>query len=280
MQDYIKTFLLLGTLSVLLIFIGSVIGGREGLYFAFFISLILNGGAYFFSDKLALSASSAKPLKRNQAPEVYEIVEELSREMKTPMPRIYITPEIQANAFATGRNPQNASVAVTQGILRTLSREELKGVLAHELGHVKNRDILIASIAAVLASTIAFLSRMAFFGSYGGDEDNRGAGALGLVLALLAPIGAMIIQLAVSRQREFEADETGAEIIGNGDPLANALVKIHDSAQRAPMKDLNPAFSSLYIDNPLGGAAGAIGNLFSTHPPFEERVKRLREMKF
>ena len=207
------------------------------------------------------------------------MVEELSHKMNMPMPKLYITPAQQANAFATGRGPGHASVAVTEGILHILSKEELKAVLAHELGHVKNRDILIASIAAVLASSISFLANMSLFGGFGGsdDEGNQGAGILGLVIALLVPIAASVVQMAISRQREFGADETGAKIIGDGDPLAKALLAIHDSARRAPMHT-NPAFSSLYIGNPLGGLGQGMVKLFSTHPPVEERVKRLQKM--
>lgn len=281
MQDYLKTVLLLGALSVLVIFLGSAIGGRQGLYFAFFFSILMNVGAYFFSDKLALSASGAKPLSKHEAPEIYESVEDLTREMKIPMPKLYITPDMQANAFATGRDPNHASVAVTQGIMNILTKDELKGVLAHELGHVKNRDILIASVAAVLASVITFVSRMSIFGGFSSDnDDNRSSGMLALLMIILAPIAAMIIQFAISRQREFEADETGAETLRNGEPLARALQKIHASVRMAPLRNANPAFSSLYIDNPLGGIGGSMLKLFSTHPPMEERVKRLRIMSF
>lgn len=279
MGNYLKTFLLLGILSVILISIGGFIGGEQGIITAFLFSLLMNGGMYFFSDKLALSASGAKPLDRNKYPQLYQMVEELSHKMKMPMPKLYITPAQQANAFATGRGPGQASVAVTEGILNILSKEELKAVLAHELGHVKNRDILIASIAAVLASSISFLANMSLFGGFGGndEEGNQGAGILGLVIALLVPIAASIVQMAISRQREFGADETGAKIIGDGDPLAKALLAIHDSARRAPMHT-NPAFSSLYIGNPLGGLGQGMVKLFSTHPPVEERIKRLQKI--
>lgn len=277
MGNLLKTIMLLGILSVIFIFIGGYFGGESGLYFAFFFSLLMNGGMYFFSDKLALKMSGAKPLDRHKYHDLYKMVEELAHKMKMPMPKMYITPEAQANAFATGRSPKHASVAVTQGILHALTKEELRAVLAHELGHVKNRDILVASIAAVLASAISFIANMAMWGGFSGNNENRGAGALGILVALLIPIAASIIQLAVSRQREYGADETGAKIIGDGEPLANALLAIHDTTRRAPMRT-NPAFSSLYIDNPLGGIGGSMMNLFSTHPPVEERVKRLRKM--
>lgn len=247
------------------------------MYTALFLALLMNGVSYFFSDKIALKMSGAKPLPKSQNPSLYATVEDLAKKMNLPMPKLYITPARQANAFATGRDPKHASVAVTQGILDTLSKEELKGVLAHELGHVKNRDILIATIAAVLASAISFIGNMALFRSYGDDEDS-GGGIIVLIAAILVPIGASIIQLAVSRQREYGADETGAKVIGNGDPLADALLAISDSTTKAPMQT-NPAFSSLYIENPFGGKATNLLNLFSTHPPVEERVKRLRAMK-
>lgn len=276
MQNYVKTILLLGILSVLFVSVGGLVGGREGILFAFIFSLIVNGSAYFFSDRLALAASGAKPLNRSQNPQLYQIVEELARKMKLPMPKLYIIPAKQANAFATGRNPNNASVAVTEGILDVLSKEELRGVLAHELAHVKNRDILISSIAAVLASSISFIANMGLYGGFGrsNDEENRNAGIVGLLIALLIPIAASIIQLAISRQREFGADEVGAKTIGDGKPLANALLAIHASTKKSPM-NINPAYSSLYIDNPIGGISGTLLNLFSTHPPVDERVKRL-----
>lgn len=273
MENILKTFLLLGILSVIFIFIGGFFGGRDGIIMAFVFSLFINGGMYFFSDKLALSASGAKPLG-NRHPEVKKMVEDLAQKMKLPMPSLYITPSPQANAFATGRNPNHASVAVTEGILQTLSHDELKGVLAHELSHVKNRDILVASIAAVLASSISFIGNMALFGGHSDDEENQGAGAFALVAAILLPIAASLIQLAISRQREFGADASGAEAMGTGKPLAHALLAIHDSTRKKPMHT-NPAFSSLYIDNPLGGIGGGLTKLFSTHPPVEERVKRL-----
>ncbi len=280
MSSVIKTILLLGILSVLLIVVGGVIGGKQGVYFAFILSLLMNGGAYFFSDKLALAASGAKPLDQNQNPELHAMVEELSHRINIPMPKLYITPARQANAFATGRGPGHASVAVTQGILEVLSKDELRGVLAHELAHVKNRDILIASIAAVIASSISFLANMAMWGGFaGGDDEDRGlSGPLAIVLALLVPIAASIIQFAISRQREYAADETGAKTIGDGRPLAQALLAISDTTKRAPQQ-INPAYSSLYIENPMGGFSRGLMNLFSTHPPVEERVKRLQNIK-
>jgi heat shock protein HtpX len=279
MESFLKTFLLLTILSILLIAIGGIFGGRSGMIFAFVISLVMNIGSYFFSDKLALSMSGAKPMSKKEHPEIYAMVEDLSKKIDIPMPKLYITPEQQANAFATGRGPGHASVAVTEGIMRTLSKEELRGVLAHELAHVKNRDILVATIAAVIASAISFLAQSAMWGSMtrGDDEENPGAGILGILVIFLAPMAAMLIQFAISRQREFGADETGARTIGDGDPLAKALVAIHDSTRRRPAH-VNPAFSSLYIENPIGGFGGAMMKLFSTHPPVEERVKRLAKI--
>lgn len=279
MENFLKTFLLLGILSVILITLGGLFGGQSGIMMAFIFALVMNGSMYFFSDKLALSMSGAKPLNKNTHKDLYHMVEELSHKIGIPMPKLYITPDAQANAFATGRGPGHASVAVTQGILDTLSKDELRGVLAHELAHVKNRDVLVATIAAVLASTISFLSNMAMFGGMSNDEEdsNPAAGIIGLIVALFVPLGASIVQMAISRQREFGADETGAKTIGDGDPLARALIAIHDSARRHP-KPSNPALSSLYIGDPLGGLGGKMLHLFSTHPPVEERVKRLKKI--
>lgn len=280
MGSILKTILLLGILSVIMIFLGRMFGGTSGMYIAFIFALLMNGGMYFFSDKMALSMSGAKPLDRATHREIYQIVEELSHKIKIPMPKLYITPDMQANAFATGRGPGHASVAVTQGILETLHKDELRAVLAHELAHVKNRDVLVATIAAVLASTISFLANMSLFGGFGSNNDeegNQGAGIFGLVIALLVPIAASVIQMAISRQREFGADETGAKTIGTGKPLSKALIAIHDSARMRPMQ-ANPATASLYIGNPLGGLGNGMMKLFSTHPPVEERIKRLERI--
>lgn len=279
MGSIIKTILLLGVLSVIIIFLGGMFGGKNGIIMAFVISLVMNGGMYFFSDKMALSMSGAKPLDRSHHREIYQIVEELSHKINIPMPKLYITPDMQANAFATGRGPGHASVAVTQGILGTLDRSELRAVLAHELAHVKNRDVLVATIAAVLASTISFLANMSLFSGFSSndDENNQGAGVFGIVIALLVPIAASVIQMAISRQREFGADETGAKTIGTGRPLAKALIAIHDSARMRPMQ-ANPATASLYIGNPLGGLGSGMMRLFSTHPPVEERIRRLERI--
>ena len=278
MGNVVKTIFLLGVLSVILITIGGFLGGQSGVYTAFGFALLMNGISYFYSDKIALKMSGAKEVSKKEEPELYAAVSDLAKKMHIVMPKLYMTPASQANAFATGRDPNHASVAVTKGLMKILSKEEVKAVLAHELSHVKNRDILIASIAAVLASAISFVANMSFYGFGSRDnENNRGSGAIGIVLALLVPIAASLIQLAISREREFEADTTGAKTMGTGKPLAKALLLIHDSAKRAPMRT-NPAFSSLYIGNPLGGFGGGLMRLFSTHPPVEERVKRLEKI--
>lgn len=277
MNSTLKTIFLLGILSVFLIVVGGAIGGRGGLYMAFILSLVINGISYFFSDRIALMASGAKEVTKDQAPELYAMIEDLAQRADIPMPKLYITPAQQANAFATGRDPEHASVAVTQGMLNTLPSDQVRAVLAHEIGHVKNRDILIASVAAVLASSIAFLSRMGLYGGFGGSSDNRrGAGGFAILLAIFGPIAAMLIQFAISRQREFSADAYGRQLVGDGEPLAQALININESTKRLPMGNMNPAFSSMYIGNPLG-KVGGLTKLFSTHPPVEERVQRLRE---
>lgn len=278
MENMLKTILLLGLLSVLLISLGGLFGGQQGILIAFVIALALNGASYFYSDKLALSMSGAQPISKEKAPELYAMVADLAKKMQMPMPKLYMVPAAQANAFATGRDPNHASVAVTQGLLDTLSPQEVKAVLAHELGHVQNRDILIATIAAVLASTISFVANMSLWSGMSSDEDNQGNGILALVAALTVPIAASLIQLAVSRQREFGADATGARVMGSGDHLAKALIKIHDTTRHAPMQT-SPALASLYIENPFGGLGGSLMNMFSTHPPVAERVKRLQQIK-
>lgn len=274
MDNYIKTILLLGLLSALLVTLGRILGGQEGMYIALIFALVMNGASYFFSDKIALATNGAKPISKKEAPKLYAIVSELAHTMHIPMPKLYVTPALQANAFATGRNPNHASVAVTQGLMHILSNDEIEAVLAHELSHVKNRDILTASIAAVIASAISFMANMSFYGGFGRNGDNRSNSGASIFLILLVPLAASLIQLAVSRDREFEADESGAKTMGTGKPLARALIAIHTSAKRAPLS-ASPAFSSLYIDNPMGGFGGTLMNLFSTHPPIEERVKRL-----
>ena len=273
-----KSTLLLVLLTLFLIFIGDRFGGRNGMVLAFVLSIAFNFGTYFFSDKLALKMYNAQPVTREQLPRAYEAVERLTAKQGLPMPKIYVLPTESPNAFATGRNPQHASVAVTHGILQLLDDEELEGVLAHELGHVRNRDILTSSIAATLAGAITMVARMGYyaslFGGGGGRGRERGGGGLqGLLMIIVAPIAASLIQLWISRTREFEADATGAATTGNPYALARALQKLEDYSKRIPMQ-ASPSNAHLFIVAPLLGSGG-IGNLFSTHPPMKERIQRL-----
>lgn len=273
-----KSTLLLVALTVLLVFVGDWFGGRNGMLIAFVLSIVFNFGTYFFSDRLALSMYRAQPVTREQLPRAYEVVERLAAKQGLPMPKIFVIPSESPNAFATGRNPQHASVAVTHGILQLLDDEELEGVLAHELGHVRNRDILTSSIAATLAGAITMAARMGYwaslFGGYGGrDERNRGGGLGALFMIILAPIAATLIQLAISRSREYEADATGARETGNPYALARALQKLDDYSRRIPI-EASPTTAHLFIVAPLLGSGG-IANLFSTHPPIKERIRRL-----
>src|SRR5580658_2727302 len=279
MNTFKSTLLLVG-LTLLLLLIGDRFGGRNGLVLAFFISVVFNFGTYFFSDKLALKMYNAQPVTREQLPRAYAAVERLTAKQGLPMPKIYVLPTESPNAFATGRNPQHASVAVTHGILQLLDDEELEGVLAHELGHVKNRDILTSSIAATLAGAITMVSRMGYwaslFGGYGGGRDRQrgGGGGLGaLLMIIVAPIAATLIQLAISRSREYEADATGAKTTGNPYALARALQKLDAYSKRillaAPRSNAH-----LFTVAPVRGSAG-IASLFSTRPPMKERIRRL-----
>jgi heat shock protein HtpX len=272
-----KSTLLLVVLTVFLILIGDRFGGRNGMVLAFVLSVAFNFGTYFFSDKLALRMYNAQPVTREQLPRAYAAVERLTAKQGLPMPKIYVLPTESPNAFATGRNPQHASVAVTHGILQLLDDEELEGVLAHELGHVRNRDILTSSIAATLAGAITMVARMGYWASLfggGGGRDRRGGGGLyGLLMIIVAPIAASLIQLAISRSREFEADKTGAAVTGNPYALARALQKLEEYSKRIPMQ-ASPTTAHLFIVAPLLGSGG-IGNLFSTHPPMKERIQRL-----
>lgn len=277
-----KTFILLAGLSALLLLIGQALGGRSGLYFALFMAFIMNMVAYWFSDKIALAMSGAKEISVNEAPELHHIVEKLSVQASLPKPRVYIIPQDTPNAFATGRNPEHAAVAVTNGLLRILKPAELEGVLAHELAHIKNRDILISSVAAVIAGAISYMATMAQWGAFlgmgrGNDNEGRGGGNIiaVLLMAIIAPMAAMLIQMAISRSREYQADATGARIVGAGRPLANALVKLENYNKQLPMQ-VNPAQAQMYIVNPL--SAGGFTRLFSTHPPIQERVARLMAM--
>jgi len=278
MNTFKSTFLLV-LLTLFLVFLGDHFGGRNGMILAFALSVAFNFGTYFFSDKLALSMYRAQPATREQLPRVYDVVERLSAKQGLPMPKIYVIPSESPNAFATGRNPKHASVAVTNGILNLLDDEELEGVLAHELGHVRNRDILTSSIAATLAGAITMVARMGYFasmfGGYGGrdDRDRGGGGLTGLFMIILAPIAATLIQLAISRSREYEADATGAKETGNPYALARALQKLDNYSRRIPMQ-ASPTTAHLFIVAPLLGSGG-FANLFSTHPPIKERIHRL-----
>jgi heat shock protein HtpX len=276
----LKTYVLLAALGGLLVLAGSFFG-RGGAVIGLLIGLVFVGGSYWFSDKLAIKASRARPVSEQEAPELYRIVRDLTMRANMPMPKLFVTPSPQPNAFATGRNEDHAAVAVTQGIMSILSEDELRGVLAHELAHVKNNDILIGSVAAAVAMGITFLARMVMWGAmFGGGRDNEGGGnPLGLLaMAFLAPLAAGLLQMALSRSREFEADRSGASLMGSGDSLARALQKLEVSAKRIPM-NVNPAQASMYIVNPLSGRRVNFARLFSTHPSTQERITRLRDWR-
>ena len=284
MKNTLKTFILLAGMTALLMAIGSAIGGRNGLMIALVFAGLMNFVGYWFSDKIALSMSGAQQVSESEAPDLHRMVRELCRRAELPMPRLYVIPSATPNAFATGRNPEHSAVAVTSGIMNILSRDELEGVVAHELSHIKNRDILISSVAAMIAGAISQLAHMAQWAMmFGGmsrdrDEDSGGGGLLGgLAMMIVGPIAAMLIQMAISRSREFQADATGAEICGRPLSLANALLKLENGNHRFPM-DVNPAQAQMYIVNPL--TAGGIAKLFSTHPPMAERVKRLQDLAY
>jgi heat shock protein HtpX len=277
MGNTFKTAFLLTALTLLLMFIGRAFGGQNGMFIALIFAAVMNFVSYFFSDKIALAMYRAQPVSREQLPRAYSAVERLTQKLGLPMPKMYVIPNDSPNAFATGRNPSHASVAVTQGILNLLNDEELEGVLAHELGHVNNRDILISSVAATLAGAITMLANMAkwgmIFGGYGRSErDNRGGGLAALLMLIVAPIAAMLIQLAVSRSREYQADASGAHLTGNPYALASALQKLDAYSRRVPMQ-ASPSTAHLFIIQPLLGMN--FGNLFSTHPPIAKRIERL-----
>jgi heat shock protein HtpX len=280
-MNTVKIGLLLGVLTGMLMLIGGYFGGKQGVGIAFIFATVMNFGAYWFSDKLILRMYSAQEVGESQAPQLYAMVKNLALKAGLPMPKVYIVPGETPNAFATGRNKEHAVVAVTEGILRILTREELEGVLAHELTHIKNKDMLIGSIAATLAGAIVMLANMAqwaaIFGGSNRDDSEEGSGVIGLiVMAILAPIAATIIQMAISRSREYLADEGGARVSGKPYGLAGALEKLSKASQAIPM-DANPSTAHMFIVNPLTGKS--LMNLFSTHPPIEERVARLRSMK-
>ena len=278
MGNTFKTAFLLTALTLLLMFIGRAFGGQNGMFLALIFAAIMNFVSYFFSDKIALAMYRAQPVTREQLPRVYQIVERLTQKLGLPMPKMYVIPNDSPNAFATGRNPRHASVAVTQGILNLLNDEELEGVLAHELGHVNNRDILISSVAATLAGAITMLANMAkwgmIFGGFGGrDREDRGGGGLAaLFMIIVAPVAAMLIQLAVSRSREYQADASGAHLTGNPYALASALQKLDAYSRRLPMQ-ASPSTAHLFIIQPFLGMS--FGSLFSTHPPIAKRIERL-----
>jgi heat shock protein HtpX len=279
MTNALKTALLLGLMTGLILVVGDVVGGQNGMIIALVFAGVMNFVSYFFSDKIALAMYRAQPVTREQLPRAYEVVERLTQRIGIPMPKLYVIPSDSPNAFATGRNPNHASVAVTKGILDLLNDEELEGVLAHELGHVKNRDILISSIAATIGGAITMIARMAgyaaMFGGYGGRDDrNRGGGgAIGMLLMMiLAPIAALMIQMAISRSREYGADETGAHFTGNPYALASALKKLDENSRRIPLP-ATPSTAHLFIVQPFLGMNFA--SLFSTHPPIAKRIERL-----
>jgi len=276
-KNTIKTFVLLAAFGGLFMVIGSFFG-TGGLVIGLVIGLVMVGGSYWFSDKLAVASAGAEPVSETDAPQLDAIVRDLARRAGEPMPRIYLSPAAQPNAFATGRNPAHAVVCVTQGLMQLLEPDEIQGVLAHEMSHVKHRDILIGSIAAALAMAITFIARMAMFGAIfgGGGRDNEGGNVVGaLLLTILAPLAALVIQMGISRSREYEADHSGAELLGSGESLARALEKIEAYAKQVPM-DVPPAQATAYIVNPLTGRRFEFSNLFTTHPPTAERVARLR----
>ena len=275
-KNVFKTYILLAALGGLLILIGSFFG-RGGLIIGLLIGLGIVGWSYWFSDKLAIRSARAVPVSEQEMPDYYRIVRELTQADGIPMPQLYVSPDAQPNAFATGRNPNHAAVAVTQGILNVLSWDELKGVLAHEISHVRNRDILIGSVAAAVAMGITFVARIAMWGAmFGGGDDEGGGNIFALLaLSLLAPLAAAVLQMALSRSREYEADRSGARLLHDGEPLARALEKIEASVRQVPMK-VDPAQAQKYIVNPLTGRKVQFANLFSTHPPTADRVARLR----
>jgi heat shock protein HtpX len=279
-KNVFKTYILLAALGALLIGIGAIFG-RTGAIIGLIIGLVFVGASYWFSDKLAIKSARAEPVSEQEMPDYYRIVRELTQADNIPMPQLYVSPDAQPNAFATGRNPNHAAVAVTRGILNVLSWDELQGVLAHEISHVKNRDILIGSVAAAVAMGITFVARIALWGSMfgGSDEDSGGNFIAILALAILAPVAAGLLQMALSRSREFEADRSGARLLHDGEPLARALEKIEASVRAIPM-DVDPVQAQKYIVNPLTGRKIQFANLFTTHPPTAERIARLRQREW
>ena len=282
MYNMFKTFMFLAALTALFLFVGGALGGRTGMTVALVMAGAMNFFAYWYSDKLALKMSGAREVSEAETPQLHSIVAGLAQKAGIPKPKVYLIAQQTPNAFATGRNPDHAAVAVTEGVLRLLNREELEGVLAHEFAHIRNRDILISSIAAVIAGAITYIATMAqwamLFGGFGSsDDDEGGAGGLvgGLIMMIIAPIAAALIQMAISRSREYQADATGAKICNHPMSLASALKKLDEWNHRMPM-EVNPATAQMYIVNPL--TAASVAKLFSTHPPIQERIRRLRSM--
>ncbi|HJP12826.1 MAG: zinc metalloprotease HtpX [Nitrospinota bacterium] len=278
----IKTFLLLGLLTALILWVGNIVGGRAGVVIALILAVAMNGYSYWYSDKMVLYSTGAQEVLPEHAPEIYGLVAGLARRAGLPVPRVYIVPEGAPNAFATGRDPEHAAVAFTEGILETLNREELEGVAAHELAHIGNRDILIGTVAATLAGAIMYIAQMAqfavFFGAGRRDDEEGGGGMLGILLAaIVAPVAAMLLQMAVSRSREYLADASAARIAGSPNGLANALGRLEEAAHRRPLECASEATAHMYIVNPLSGEG--LAGLFSTHPPMEERIRRLLDMR-
>lgn len=270
-----RTAILLAALTALLVIVGYFISGTGGAIIFLLLSIIMNVGSYWFSDRIALAMANAKPLSSSQAPAIYQDVGELCQRIGIPMPKLYYTEDVQPNAFATGRNPQNSAVVVTRGLLSVLNRDEVRGVLAHELAHIKNRDVLISTIAAVMAGAISSLANLALF--FGGSDDDDRNPIASILFIILSPIAAALIQFAVSRSREFQADASAAQYTQRPQDLANALIKIDQAAQQTPFVDANPALSTLFISNPF--RADAVLGLFSTHPPIPQRVERLMSMQ-
>ncbi|PYQ13048.1 MAG: zinc metalloprotease HtpX [Acidobacteria bacterium] len=277
-MNTMKTTVLLAAMTALLLLVGEAIGGRSGITVALLFAAVMNFAAWFWSDKIVLASYRAQPVGPQEAPELYAIVDGLAARAGIPMPRLYVIPDPALNAFATGRSPSHAAVAATEGILRAMSRDELEGVLAHELSHVINRDTLTSTVAATLAGAITWVAHMAYFMPLGRDRDDEGGNPLVMLLTLLlAPLAAMLIQLAVSRSREYEADTSGARLVGHPEGLANALRRLQAAAERIPMRSADPATAHLFIVNPLSGRS--LAGLFSTHPPLEKRIERLMSLR-
>jgi heat shock protein HtpX len=277
-MNQVKTVILLTALAALLVVIGGAIGGKNGATIALVIALVMNFGSYWFSDKIVLSMYRAREITEQDEPDLFHMVQQLVHRAGIPMPRLYIIPEEAPNAFATGRNPENAAVAVTEGLLRLLSYEELAGVIGHELGHIKNRDILIQTIAATIGAAITYIAQFGFlFGGRSDDEDGRSSIVGSLLMVILAPIAAMLIQMAISRSREYLADQSGAEICGRPAWLSSALDKLQRGSEAIPMQAGGPSTENMFIVRPNFGITMA--NLFSTHPPIEERIRRLEELE-